>query len=1013
MPFTGPSIFAPGKAPPNLPLSPKATYNRLTNVANVVNGGVATSSGDANSSFPVTAINNGDRLGAPWGAGGGWNSSTNGVFPDWCQVDFNASYWITEIDIITIQDAFSSPAIPTLSMTGTIGIKTFEMQYWDGSSWVTVPGGSISNQNKIWYQFQFPPIFTQKIRCTITAVGDGSYSRVAEMEAWAGPTPQFVEVSLATSCVVSLAKAPNKAHAVASSNTVSVLKQINKPISTSTANSVSLVRRIARALSLLATVATASIRKQVQIAVSPPLVALHLDVVNRDVREWNNIGGDYVTCVLPPDDEDATYMQATGEFQLMSYVLESNSIPADAVITSVELHARVAGGDPFIGTGFFLRFSDGIGHDLDETEVAIDDSYSKYVFTSSVSYHGSPWTLGELSDLKVGIGSDGALGGPYPRCTTMFVIVNYETDVTATETADVAAVLIVGRTISAATANVVSIARQVGKLITVALSSKTKAFSTFTASNGTQLIGSYVPEIGPSWTGGDANYLIQSNQLNNKSVGFTHAILSGLAPDVMVQADVVQIQGTAFVPVSFIIRRQDGGNYWEFFYDQGSGWQLDKVKSGADNFIGAPLAGTTGTIKFQASGNRITATGPTGATISVVDNDFRTQLSVAIILRGDGTTASIIDNFTVTEFVGVQMLNSVSKLIPAVSSANVATIIKRALKTLTTVVTANTASIVKQANKSVPISSANVATITKRANKAITVNDASTVSITRLVAKSFSISTAVGIVLLKLIIRSAFSVASTNVSTVSKQVGKVESVASSESPTVSKRVNKSFTVASANQTSIAKLVARSTVVVLNCLAVVVKLANKALPVTSAEAPAVVLRANKGITSVATETPVLTKQAQKNVLATGTGTSSVQRQTNKFFTTASAIVASIVKRADISPVVTTSATPTIVRQVNRSLSVQSTAVALAVAVANKVLPVSVAGSPTLRIQANKVIAITASVSATILRLVYRLFRGPFSVRLDEVGRRQVRLDSDGTRKVKLDNDGKRKLPLDDQ
>jgi RHS repeat-associated protein len=59
------------------------------------------------------------------------------------------------------------------------------VQYWTGSAWTTVPGGSVSGNNKVWKKISFAPLTTSKIRVLITATVDG-WSRVVEVEAWTG-----------------------------------------------------------------------------------------------------------------------------------------------------------------------------------------------------------------------------------------------------------------------------------------------------------------------------------------------------------------------------------------------------------------------------------------------------------------------------------------------------------------------------------------------------------------------------------------------------------------------------------------------------------------------------------------------------------------------------------------------------------------------------------------------------------------------------------------------------------
>jgi hypothetical protein len=91
---------------------------------------------------------------------------------------------IDEINVFSMQDNYSAPVEPTLAMTfGYWGLRAFEVQYWNGSAWVTVPGGSVTLNNKVWRQFLFTPITTTKIRVWITGALNG-YSRVIEVEAW-------------------------------------------------------------------------------------------------------------------------------------------------------------------------------------------------------------------------------------------------------------------------------------------------------------------------------------------------------------------------------------------------------------------------------------------------------------------------------------------------------------------------------------------------------------------------------------------------------------------------------------------------------------------------------------------------------------------------------------------------------------------------------------------------------------------------------------------------------------
>jgi hypothetical protein len=140
------------------------------------------------SNYPVAAVINGDRKGLNWASGGGWNDGTSGVYPDWAEVDFNGTKSITEIDVFTIQDNYQSPVDPTDTMTfSQYGITAFDVQYWNGSSWVTVTGGSVTGNNKVWRKLTFSAISTSKIRVNVTN-SLSNYSRIVEIEAWASGT---------------------------------------------------------------------------------------------------------------------------------------------------------------------------------------------------------------------------------------------------------------------------------------------------------------------------------------------------------------------------------------------------------------------------------------------------------------------------------------------------------------------------------------------------------------------------------------------------------------------------------------------------------------------------------------------------------------------------------------------------------------------------------------------------------------------------------------------------------
>jgi len=119
-----------------------------------------------------------------WATSGAWKDATPDSYPDILQVDFNGSWAIDEIDVYLVRDDYLNTADPTLSTTFSIyGITSFDVQYWNGSGWVTVPAGNITNNNNVLRKLTFSPITTTKIRVVVNNA-QASYSRIVELEAW-------------------------------------------------------------------------------------------------------------------------------------------------------------------------------------------------------------------------------------------------------------------------------------------------------------------------------------------------------------------------------------------------------------------------------------------------------------------------------------------------------------------------------------------------------------------------------------------------------------------------------------------------------------------------------------------------------------------------------------------------------------------------------------------------------------------------------------------------------------
>jgi hypothetical protein len=81
-----------------------------------------------------------------------------------------------------LQDNYGNPVEPTDAMTfAQYGLTAFDVQGWNGSSWVTL--GSVSNNNLVKRTVAFSPFTTDRIRVNVISALAG-WSRVAEVEAW-------------------------------------------------------------------------------------------------------------------------------------------------------------------------------------------------------------------------------------------------------------------------------------------------------------------------------------------------------------------------------------------------------------------------------------------------------------------------------------------------------------------------------------------------------------------------------------------------------------------------------------------------------------------------------------------------------------------------------------------------------------------------------------------------------------------------------------------------------------
>ena len=138
------------------------------NVALAANGGVASASSTYSAGFPVSAVNNGDRTGAGWGSGGGWNDATPSAYPDWVQIDFSGSKTIDHVIVYHAAGQLreSGRADCGDRRSRLYGVTDFTVQTWNGAAWVTQ--GTISGNSLVMRTVNFAPVTTDRIRVNIT-----------------------------------------------------------------------------------------------------------------------------------------------------------------------------------------------------------------------------------------------------------------------------------------------------------------------------------------------------------------------------------------------------------------------------------------------------------------------------------------------------------------------------------------------------------------------------------------------------------------------------------------------------------------------------------------------------------------------------------------------------------------------------------------------------------------------------------------------------------------------------
>lgn len=199
-----------------------------SNVALARNGGVASSSG-AFFRFPVWTINDG-RRGSPYdssiAAHAYWASNTTSTVGNcndghwWIRVDFIAPREISEIDLFSLQDDFSTGKEPTTStITNSYGNVDFHLQYCpegttcfaDGSGWVQPAGGYITGNNKAQNSVTFVPVPATAVRAVFDCA-QSTRAYAVELEAWQRAPKPAVDAIIPNWTTISSLTTPRHAH---------------------------------------------------------------------------------------------------------------------------------------------------------------------------------------------------------------------------------------------------------------------------------------------------------------------------------------------------------------------------------------------------------------------------------------------------------------------------------------------------------------------------------------------------------------------------------------------------------------------------------------------------------------------------------------------------------------------------------------------------------------------------------------------------------------------------------
>lgn len=144
--------------------------------ANLALGGAASAS-STHGNFAVCGAVDGNSDSEAWSTATGWNDGTRDAFPDWYTVEFEEPTQLSRVVLHTL-DSSRYPA-------GQYGLQDWDVQVLDGTTWRTV---STVRDNALGaVTSSFDPVTTTSVRVLASASNDNAYSRIVELEAYAGP----------------------------------------------------------------------------------------------------------------------------------------------------------------------------------------------------------------------------------------------------------------------------------------------------------------------------------------------------------------------------------------------------------------------------------------------------------------------------------------------------------------------------------------------------------------------------------------------------------------------------------------------------------------------------------------------------------------------------------------------------------------------------------------------------------------------------------------------------------